>query len=228
MNLAIYDDNPSDVQNLKDCIEQYFGYNNTNYNLTICKNSEELIVNINKFDIVFLDIELGNENGIEIGYKLRRNNFDTIIIITSKSKKYLIDGYKINAARYMLKPILFQDFEIELNTILHKFISYIVVDGKYKLKLNDIIYIEAQDRKTIIYLTKKKILKSSLTLSEWNEKLKGYTFSQPHRSYIVNCNHIKSIDKNELVLSSLNKVPLSRRYKQEFEERFYCNIHKLI
>ena len=71
-----------------------------------------------KYDIIFLDIELEDKNGIEIGHEIRKKYPDLIIIIISRHPQYLIEGYRIDAKRYLLKPIDKKLFDIEMESIL--------------------------------------------------------------------------------------------------------------
>lgn len=76
-----------------------------------------------EYDLIFLDIELGDYNGIEIASKIRTYNRSSIIIITSSFKKYLIDGYKIEAKRYLIKPIINDNLNMYINDHLRMYTS---------------------------------------------------------------------------------------------------------
>ena len=120
------------------------------YEITICKSSDFLLKNINQFEILFLDIELDKENGIELSY-------DTQIIITSNFTKYLIDGYKICSTRYILKPIKQTIFNIEMEDVINNsFNKYLdFIDKKIcnqKIYYKDILFIEFTSRKTHLLL----------------------------------------------------------------------------
>lgn len=95
-----------------------FAKSHQHYNTYICKDSAELFRIIKNYDLLFLDIKLNDENGIDIGLKLQSQDHDCRIIITTNYSKYAIDGYKINADRYFIKPISQKEFDIEMDTII--------------------------------------------------------------------------------------------------------------
>ena len=122
MNILIYDDDNNDVNHLLECINAFFAKSHQHYNTYICKDSAELFRIIKNYDLLFLDIKLNDENGIDIGLKLQSQDHDCRIIITTNYSKYAIDGYKINADRYFIKPISQKEFDIEMDTIIKKYI----------------------------------------------------------------------------------------------------------
>ena len=72
MKILIYDDNENDIKQISTCIENYFTQIKVNYSLKICSSTNELFSTIKDYDILFLDIQLNNENGIDIGLKLKK------------------------------------------------------------------------------------------------------------------------------------------------------------
>lgn len=105
MNILIYDDNENDIKQLLLCINNFFSKKCQEYNVNICKSKDELLQTINKYDLLFLDMEINEENGIDIGLELQKIQHDCRIIITTNYSKYAINGYKIHADRYFIKPI---------------------------------------------------------------------------------------------------------------------------
>ena len=129
INILIYDDNQMDIEQLLQCIDTFFIKVNLQYQTHICKNKKDLIQNITKADLLFLDMEINNENGIDIGLELENIKHDCRIIITTNYSKYAIDGYKIHADRYFIKPINQLEFNIEMNAVIkniYKKISWLL------------------------------------------------------------------------------------------------------
>lgn len=149
INILIYDDNQKDIGQLLQCIEKFFIEVNLQYQVHICKNKPDLLQNIKKSDLLFLDMEINEENGIDIGLELQEIKHDCRIIITTSYSKYAIDGYKIHADRYFIKPINQLEFNLEMEAIIKKYIKNSIgfYDSKisnHKIFVKDILYIESQ------------------------------------------------------------------------------------
>lgn len=229
MNIAILEDNSFDLEKLKKCIEIYFKNRNINYNLSIFDNSEQLIERVYYFDIVFLDINFGNENGIEIGMKIRKLSLKTILIITTKYMKYSIDGYRIRADRYLIKPIKQDIFNLEMENVLDMYyLPFVNVEKSNNLNIKDVLYIECIDRKTKVHLISEEVVETKLTMRQWSEKLGNEYFGQPHKSYLVNLLHVSGFTRQDVLMKNNEKIPLSRHYKHEFEIRYNFVLHKVI
>ncbi len=233
MNILIYDDNDDDVNHLLECINTFFTKSHQHYSTYICKNSTELFQLIKNYDLLFLDIKLNDENGIDIGLKLQSQNHDCRIIITTNYSKYAIDGYKINADRYFIKPISQKEFDIEMDTIIKKYIRKSIgfFDSKisnYKVYINNIMYIEFTNRKSVIHYLNGNTIESSCTLKYLYDKLKDYGFGYPYKAFLVNFEYISALKKNEIILINDEAIPLSRHYKKEFENKYYYFLHEML
>ena len=97
----------------------------TNNNIVIVSGdyAGNIYPNIKKSDLLFLDMEINEENGIDIGLELQELKHDCRIIITTSYSKYAIDGYKIHADRYFIKPINQLEFNLEMEAIIKKYIK---------------------------------------------------------------------------------------------------------
>ncbi len=233
MNILIYDDNIYDISHLSNLIENLFQDLNIDFQITVCKSTEFLLKNIKKFDFLFLDVEIHEENGIEIGKKLTKIAHTCEIIITSSFKKYLIEGYKIRASRYFLKPINQDEFNTEMKNEIflylqqnNGFINQRI--SNEKILFSDILYIDTYNRKTRIHFTNGKILNTSLTMKEWVASLDSEIFNQPHKSYIVNLTYISSISDKDLYLINNEIIPISRNIKKQFQQHYIDILPRLL
>lgn len=234
LNIAIIEDDLQELENLKDCLNKYFCKREIIYNVEVFSNPDDLIRCIDKFDLVFLDIQLSSkQNGIEIGISIRKKNRDIKIIFVTNYSEYLIEGYKANADRYFIKPIKQKQFEIEIDNVIEDYLSRFAgfVDYKIcnrKLYYQEISYIEFSKRKTYLHLVKGDILETPYSLKYWIEKVKSLSFSQPYKSIIVNLNQISgfSADGKDIILLNDKLLPLSKHFKKSFDQEYLHNIHK--
>lgn len=105
LNVLIIDDDLKDSKDLEKLCIHYFNKRNIDHKISIELKLNENLDTLSNVDILFLDVEIRNNNGIEFSKKLRKVYPELMIIITSKYSQYLIDGYSIDAKRYFLKPI---------------------------------------------------------------------------------------------------------------------------
>lgn len=230
MNILILEDNQQDLVNLQNLIHNLFTKKNINYNLTTSNRFSKIYDKLDKFDLIFLDVELGKENGIEIGQTIKSNVYSPRIIITSHYQKYLIDGYKIHAERFFIKPISQEIFEMEMHNVLCDYFSmhlslYDPKISRSKILIHTILCVEYINRKSYIHLTNGQIIESTYSLKQWKEKLSDFPFAQPHKSFLVNFQNISSISNKAVILNDGTSITLSRVYHNEFERLYVRYLH---
>lgn len=233
MNILVFEDNNEDFIILKNCIDNLFSTENISYDLHRCNTVEELFNTLYECDLLFLDIEVNQENGIDIGTRIRNENHNCKIIIVSNYKKYLIDGYKIQAERYLLKPLHQEIFNVELKNVLWKYFrtNYGFYDKKIspgKILFKNIFYIESLDHKTRIHFTNGKQKDTTYPLSYWIEKIPDNLFGQPYRCYFINFQYIYDYKEKEIILTNDEIIPISRFYKSSFQKAYLSSLQFMI
>ena len=177
-----------------------------------------------KVDLLFLDIQMPELNGLEYSKTV---DPQTKIVFTTAFGQYAIDGYKVNALDYLLKPISYADFLQAANKAQKWFElirkdderTSIFVKSDYKLvqiELKDILYIEGLKDYVKIYPedTPKPIL-SLMSMKSMEELLPSSKFMRVHRSFIVQKSKIKIVDRGRIVFGK-TYIPVSDSYKQVF------------
>lgn len=192
----------------------------------------------NPVDLLFLDIQMPELNGLEFSHMVPE---DTRIVFTTAFGQYALDGYKVNALDYLLKPISYTDFLQSVNKAVQWFdrkrgtdneptdkSDFIYVKSDYKLiqiSLKDILYIEGLKDYVKIHLEgESRPILSLTSLKALEEKLPTDRFIRVHRSYIVQKQKIKVIDKARIVFGK-EYIPASESYKQELQN--YINDHSV-
>lgn len=194
-----------------------------------CNNAIEALkyIDSEKIDLMFLDIQMPEISGIEfskiIGNKVK-------VVFTTAFEKYAIEGFRVNAIDYLLKPISYTDFlvtankakeQIEMtNNQSEKSTESIFVKSDYKLlqiDLYKITYIEAIKDYVCIHLDNAEKITSLMSLKSLEEKLPSNRFMRVHRSFIVQLEKIKTIERNRIVFGK-EYIPISDTYKEEFQK----------
>ena len=186
---------------------------------------------LNKFyvNVIFLDIEMPKINGIDF-FKTLKNKNTKVIFITAHSK-YAVEGFKVDATDYLLKPISFERFEeavhrvekqvlIELNNIKEN--THLSIRADYKLHhidLSTILYIEGMDDYIKIYIENQKPIVARSTMVGVLRKLPSFGFVRVHKSYIVAVNRIETI-QNKIITISDNHIPIGNTYRENLDNHF--------
>lgn len=225
MKIAICDDNRIDLEILQQYCKKY----NPGYEISLFDNGADLLETFQKksFDIVFLDIEMCGLNGIEVGQSLVSKTNSPVIIFTTCSIDYAIRGYGI-AVKYLTKPVLYEDFitamAVALEYTAPKKLSICDKGTQMLLLVNDILYLEMFQHHIVIHLVNKDNIEIRGTLSEFIEELPANKFAQPHKSYLVNLDYIDKLNKQEIIMTNGDLIPIGRSKCSSFQE---C-LHKFL
>lgn len=178
-------------------------------------------------DLIFLDIQMPDLSGLEFS---RMIDAKTRIVFTTAFQQYAIEGYKVNALDYLLKPISYADFAGAVNKAVQWFelleqpreqVNSIFVKSEYKLiqvELKDILYIEGlKDYVKIYEEGASKPLLSLMSMKNLEDMLPPSRFIRVHRSFIVQKDKIRVIDHGRIVFGK-TYVPIGDSYKQQFQE----------
>lgn len=236
LNCVIIDDEPLALELLQSYVEK-----TTSLNLVGKYSSAVQAMNhlntLEPLHLIFLDIQMPGLNGLEFSKLL---NTDARIIFTTAFEKYAVDSYKVNALDYLLKPISYADFLQSVNKAIGWYElqnkdnslphsnNYIYVKSDYKLiqiQLDRILYIEGLKDYIKIHLENEpKAILSLLSMKSMEESLPSDRFIRVHRSYIVQKDKIRVIDRGRIVFNK-EYIPVSDSYKQELLS--YINEHSI-
>lgn len=178
-------------------------------------------------DLIFLDIQMPDLSGLEFS---RMIDPKTRIVFTTAFQQYAIEGYKVNALDYLLKPISYADFLGAVNKAVQWFelleqpreeIKSIFVKSEYKLiqiELKDILYIEGlKDYVKIYEEGASKPILSLMSMKSLEDMLPPSRFIRVHRSFIVQKDKIRVVDHSRIVFGK-TYVPIGDSYKQQFQD----------
>ncbi len=195
-------------------------------------------LNSDNIDVLFLDINMPQINGLEFSKTLSPS---VRVIFTTAYDQYAVEGFRLNALDYLLKPINYTEFLQAANKALEWFkltsreaatdegtisSSSIFVKSGYrmeKIEFDNILYIENQKDYVKFHLENEKEPVSSLmSMQSLEDKLPPTLFMRVHRSFIVNLDKIKTIERNCIIFGK-EYIPVSESYKAKFTE--FLNKH---
>lgn len=231
-NIAICDDNEDIHNRVTELLREF--YLKTEINIFDYYSGEEILNSSEHFDIIFMDIELVNLNGIETSKEIRKTDLDVFIVIISGFEDYKSKGYSVHAFDYLDKPIDKARFfevlnDIEKTKCIRKIANYITFKGAnflLKFNIDDIFYFEYYERKIKIQ-TLQGTFYFYDNLSEVASRTSHYGFAMPHRAYIVNFSHIIRINKYDIVLDNKELIPISRNRVLDFKNAYNHYLGKI-
>lgn len=223
LNCLIIEDEPLAADVMRDYIQRVPGLNLTG----ICYDAFSAMEKLRseKTDLLFLDINLPKLSGLDF-IKTLRNNYH--IILTTAYHQYAFEGYELNVADYLLKPIEFNRFLQAVNKVFArydlkgmptaedtKYYFFNVDKTRVKIFADDILFIESLKDYVHIYTSEKKII-TKFRIGEMEEILKDARFLRIHKSFIVNLDKISTYTSARLELEGKD-LPIGRTYRKIVE-----------
>lgn len=228
INIAVCDDEKSQLEYLSDIIKKWYDTMNKPCVLSLFESAEEFWFEYgkNRFDIAVLDIQMSGQNGMELAKELRKQNDKISIIFVTGISDFIGEGYNVYAINYLLKPIdenrLFEALSAaseRSNTSDNKKIV-LEIDGEtIAIYEDEIEYLEAFSHSTSVY-TKSGALEVQSGINAVMAKFSADKFVKCHRSYGINLKCVKLIKKYEVLLDSDKTVPISRRMYNDVNDAF--------
>lgn len=184
----------------------------------------------NEVDLMFVDIQMPDITGIEFAKKYQG---EAKIIFTTAYREHAFEGYKLDAADYLVKPISFENFQKSLEKVNERYFTkieeiisvkhdqqFLFIKSEYKilrLELSTIKYIEGMGDYIRINMENQKPVMALLGMKKVMEFLPVNQFMRVHRSYIVNLNKITVIERNRIIFDNEVYIPISDQYKEQFQ-----------
>lgn len=178
----------------------------------------------NQVDVVFLDIEMDELNGLELIEALTSS---PEIVLTTAHEKYALKGFELNVSDYLLKPFSFNRFLKAVETVSHKFENlekksnpFIFLKSAYrieKIAIDDISFIEGMRDYRNVQTASRKVLVLQ-TFGELETLLPQDKFCRVHKSYVVAIAHIEFVERNSIQVSN-KRIPISNTYEKQFFDK---------
>jgi two-component system LytT family response regulator len=242
MKAILVDDEPDGIRTLKKMLELHCP--NVEVSAT-CSNAVAAKHQIKELqpDVVFLDIQMPGKSGLELLTELPAKNFE--IIFVTAHNEYILQALQYSAADYLLKPVdedrlieAVQRVENRLEAgkkegmteaLLHNLgktgnpsemrLCLPTLKGFIVLKLEEIIYCEAERSYTVFHLEKNKTVIVSKPLLDYENLLKDTSFLRIHKSFLINLHHVREYQRGEggmVIMSDDAEIEVSRRKKDQF------------
>lgn len=178
------------------------------------------------YDIVFMDIELPDMNGMQASARLRKTDEDVMIIFVTNMAQFAVKGYEVDAFDFVIKPVAYNDFAIRLRRALRRLsrradlgLRVKDYDGSMRIVgITSVYYIEVADH-SLKYHTDAGVTESRGRLDDLEKTLEGKGFFRCNRCYLVNLRYVTSVEGEDLVVKG-DRLKIARPRKKEFMKAF--------
>ncbi len=182
------------------------------------------------YDLVFLDIEMPEADGITVARRLRRISQDVPIVFLTSHVEYALEGYEVNALRYLTKPVRSEKLREVLAYVKERMQEqrtlWVKTDlEEVRVPVKDIMYLEAQNQNILISTTS-GVYVVRYNLSDYEAELEMDGFFRIHRGYLVSLRHVKSLGKHEVTLAGDVVLPVSRTKEKALKEALFQYIRE--
>lgn len=221
MNIAVCDDELV----IREQIREMILFQSAGHRVELFCSAEELLQSEICFDVILMDIQMEELNGIEAARVLRKRGENAVLIFVTGIKEYVFEAFDVAAFHYLLKPVDGDKFYEVFNKAVkeaekNKEQEYLFIKSKnkkLKIKTEDILYIESMGRKVEVHL-KSEIIEIYAKMNDLEEQL-GNGFYRCHRGYLVNMAHIAEYENYSIRVSNGETIFMAKeRYNQFVRE----------
>ncbi|MBE5865757.1 MAG: response regulator transcription factor [Lachnospiraceae bacterium] len=229
--IAICDDEQYFREQITEMLQQYMKEKGIYYEIHSFRSGRELLelgIELNQYQIIFLDINMDEIDGLLTAQKIREHNKEIFIVFVTAFVNYSIDGYKVDAIRFLLKSNKnMQEHITECMDAIHQKMQYEVArkefvfcEGKRKISLDQILYVESKLHKLELHIMEEEMVVRTMydTLNNLEAYVGNRQFLRCHQSFLVNMKYIKSVCRYEVVLYNNKKLPIPKaKFKEIYD-----------
>lgn len=229
LRIAICDDQKIATDIIYEITKKTFDAYEVTTEICLYNNAKELLFAMEdyQFDLLLLDIDMPEMDGIELGMKLRNRKDRTDIIFISDREDRVFDSLLVSPFGFIRKSRMEEDAEKVLGLYLSrkeeqpKTITMKVQDGIVSVIISDILYIEGDRHYQLVSVKQSdERLQVRSSMQELEEKLVPQGFLRVHKGFLVNAAHIKKVLNDEIILTNGSRVPVSRNKRAEIKRNY--------
>ena len=230
MKIVICDDEQPYAEAVALNVRCYMDSHHIRHSIHIYTDSSSVFEQGQKYDMAFLDIEMGTVSGIELAKSLKKRNPKIIIFMITSHNQYLDAAMDLSVFRYIQKPLdvprLFSGLDTALERLNQTTVPFYLHDKDDTVRIfsDDILYIEIVNRHTKVVTAKNEFL-SNNSIDYWYSNLPKTSFYMVHSSFIINLRFVIKYTRDHVVLENNDTIPIAYRKQSSFKHFFsdYCS-----
>ena len=219
IKIAFCDDDMEVLHQMNELLDRYRVERNEDITYAAFQSPFELLTEIEKGirpDILFLDVVMPGQNGMDVAKEIRQYDTNMKIIFLTSSPEFAVESYSVGAYFYQLKPIWEESFFRLMDAVLSecekKKKNRLILrskDGITRIDLQQLEYCEVLGRKLLFHLENGAVLESAGSLDDLAGQLMQYSnFFRPHRSFLVNMEYIQNISSRSIKMVNDAEIPI--------------------
>ena len=228
MRIAICDDEEKYRITLKTILDKLL--TNIDYNIDTFDDGNNLYEAFSgtTYDLVFLDIEMPAVDGITLAKKIRAKSENVFIVFLTSHIEYALEGYEVNALRYLTKPVDIDKLKDVIRHVQEKQgrAHQIIVKEEGEetvIDVSDVIYMESMNQNVRIVTSKGEHI-IRYNIGDFEEELKNDGFFRIHRGYLISLSKVKKLSKNDAIMDGDITLPVSRSNVKPLKEALYAYV----
>lgn len=222
IRIALVEDDKQMTLELIEVTQRFFKENNVKSEIYTFANAEDFLCDFkNNYNLILMDIDLPNMDGMKAVQHLRETKSDTMVIFVTSLAQYALEGYKVNAFDFVVKPVQYYNFALTLKRALKSLLvqseKSIIINNKsfmQKIDISNLKYIEVINH-NLVFHTVNNNIEIRGTLSTYVHQLKDYDFVLCNRCYLVNLKFVSRVT-TEYVIIGEEKLILSKSRRTDF------------
>lgn len=223
LRIAICDDEKIIIDELYEMITEILRNNKYDNQITIFQNGEGILEKAEELDVVFMDIEMPDKDGLQLGQEIKERNPNCKIIMATGMLERFKEAFHIKAHRFVTKPFDINEIEEALISAIaegnsHSYIEVYYQRNQYNILQEEIQYLEAYSGYTE-FETAGKRFRKEISLVELENMLSDILFVRVDRKYIVNLRYVQSYMNDKFVIGETT-FSISRRNRKDFERKY--------
>lgn len=240
IRIAVCDDEKYFRETVKQYVENFLLNKEIPFEIDLFASGKDLAAlgqDIEQYAIVFLDVSMEELDGIKTAKKIREYSSDIFIVFVTAYLDYSLEGYKVNAERYLLKnTVNLEDSIYECMESIFEKSNHTVLKRKFTfnecekvLSLEKIVYVESKLHKLEFHICDGSKMKYTMyeTLNTVEKELFAYGFLRIHQSYLVNLQHVKKVTGYHAILDSGQMLPIPKPKYRDVKNTFIAYVGEL-
>ena len=224
MKIAICDDEKQIIDDYSKIINDYLYEKNIACSVDGFTDGNSFLLVSSEYDLVFLDYDLPDINGMDIARSIRENDGRIIIVFLTAYAEHVYESFHVDTFRYLIKPVsedkIYEALDRFLDIYSHnRKIVVPTATAQISLEADEVIYIEAAKKRTKVKTTGNEFI-ANKAISVYQTEITNPHFFRTHRGYIFNMRYISTVEKNTITLTNGEIILLSSKCRDEFNKSY--------